>query len=458
MSASVIINKQRDFFKTNITKDINFRREQLGKLKNTLIKYETRILNALKEDLNKPEFESYGEAFYILLEEIKHNLKNIKKWAKNKKIKSPMLVFSSKSYIHYEPYGISLVIGSWNVPFTVTLLPLIGIITAGNCAVLKPSEIAANSSCVMKEMIKETFDDKYITVVEGGVRETTELLGQRFDLIVYTGGTETGKIIAKAAAENLTPVVLELGGKNPCIVNKDADMKTAAKRIVWAKCLNSGQICTSPDYLLVHRDIKAEFTEILRNTLINFYGNDPLNNPDLSRIVNERHFERLCNLLNGDIIFGGNVDKNNLCISPALIDNVSWNDEIMKNEIFGPLLPIIEFENLDSVIKEINNREKPLALYIYTKNKNIAKKIIESTSSGGVGINVSIQHFLNRYLPFGGIGNSGIGNYRGEFGFKTFSHEKSVLDKSTKFEMDMMYAPYTEKKSRMLKRLLKTVM
>jgi aldehyde dehydrogenase (NAD+) len=440
-----IINDQQKYFSSNKTKDINFRIEQLKKLKSSLAKNEKEIYNSLKKDLNNPEFECY---FYykMLIDEINFMIKNLKYFSKPKNVKTPLMLFKSKCKIYYEPYGIVLIIGAWNVPYQITLLPLIGAIAAGNCSIIKPSELSPNTSKIISKIINESFNKEYCCAIEGGIDETTELLNQKFDFIFYTGSTQVGKIIAQAAAKNLTPVVLELGGKSPCIVDKNVNVDIAAKRIIWSKFLNAGQICTSPDYLLIHKEIKDEFIKVLCKFIKIFFGEIAKESEDYSRIINEKHFNRLVSLLNtGSILIGGKTEKENLFIEPTIIDRIKWDDKIMEDEIFGPILPVIEYDNLSEVIIKINEKEKPLALYIYSNDKKNIKKIINETSSGGIGINVCTMHYLNQYLPFGGIGNSGMGNYHGKASFETFSHKKSSLNKSINFDTDLLYPPYKNK-------------
>ena len=439
-----IINKQRQFFNSGKTQDIDFRREQLQKLKTGIIDRQNAILKALKADLNKPEFEGYIEI--LAIREIDYTLKKIKSWVKPKKVRAPIDQFPASALIYPEPLGVVLIIGAWNYPFNLTICPLIGAIAAGNCAVIKPSEIAPHTSAVVAELIDKTFDASYITVVEGGAETNQKLLAEKFDHIFFTGGTRIGKIIMEAAAKNLTPVTLELGGKSPCIVDEEIDLIEAAKRITWGKFLNAGQTCVAPDYLLVNQKIKPNLVAAIKNCIQQFYGEQPANSPDYARIVNEKQFNRLVQLLSdGKIIVGGETNADDRYIAPTVMENVSLESPLMQEEIFGPILPVLEYEEITEAIALINSRPKPLALYLFTNNKTKQEQILQATSSGGVCINDTIVQFSVSELPFGGVGNSGIGSYHGKASFDTFSHYKSVLKKSFRFELNLRYAPYRGK-------------
>lgn len=437
-----VIEEQRKYFATGKTLDIEFRLSQLKSLARALDSYEAEILQAMKADLGKCDFDSYMEGLFMVKDEIKLFCKNLKSWTKPQKVKTPLTYFKANCYIHYEPYGVNLIIGAWNAPFAVTLLPLVGVIASGNCAVIKPSEYAPNCSRVMARIVESAFEKGHCTVVEGGIDVNKELLAEQFDFITYTGSSEVGKIVAAAAAKYLTPTILELGGKSPCIVDETADLTISAKRIMSAKCMNSGQICTSPDHLFVHRSVKKPLIEALKREVKNFYGDDPSRSPDYSRMINERHFDRVVDLLDeGTIVSGGRHNRSELYIEPTIITDVPPNGKIMGGEIFGPILPIIEYDNLDDVVRRINKGEKPLALYIYTKDKARARSVIDATSSGGAGINVSILHAFNMHLPFGGVGNSGIGEYRGRSSLESYSNRRGVMDKSLAVDPKMTYPP-----------------
>lgn len=437
-----ITDEQTLFFCTGATKEISFRVKQLKILKKAIESKEDEILKALNLDLRKSETEAYVSEVASVLKEINFALKNIKKWKKPKKARTPFILFPASSYIYQEPYGRVLIIGPWNYPFELLFMPLIGSITAGNCSVVKPSEMAPNCSRVIANIIKKNFDQSYIAVAEGGAEETQALLEQKFDYIFFTGGTRVGKIIMESAAKHLTPITLELGGKCPCIVDEEIDTETTARRIAWGKFFNAGQTCVAPDYLLVHKSIKNELLKNIQTVIKQFYGENPSKSNDYGRIINERHFSRLSELLNeGNIIAGGNVNKNDLYIAPTVIDNISWNSKIMEDEIFGPILPVIEYENIDEIISIFYKKPKPLALYFFSKDKYKQEKILSQTSSGGVSINDVMAHIQNINLPFGGVGDSGIGAYHGKASFDTFSRNKSVVKRSF-FENKMKYPPY----------------
>ena len=447
------LEKQKRFFASGNTKDVNFRIEQLNKLESAIKNHELAILNALKEDLNKPEFEAYIEL--AVISDIKYARKNIKSWVKPKKVKAPIDQFPASARIYPEPLGSILIISPWNYPFSLMINPLIGAIAAGNCAVLKPSEIAPATSKILRKIIEATFTPEYISIFEGGAEISQELLAEKFDHIFFTGGTKIGQIVMEAAAKNLTPVTLELGGKSPCIVDRNIDLKESAKRITWGKFLNSGQTCIAPDYLLVERTIKNDLITTINQCIKDFYGTEPQSSPDYARIVSQRHFARLVALLqDGKIITGGQINEADLYIAPTLMDNVALDAPIMQEEIFGPILPIIEYTNLEEAIAFVNERPKPLALYIFSKDKIKQQKVVNSTSSGGVCINDTIMHVGVPELPFGGVGNSGIGNYHGKASFDTFSHHKSILQRYFWFDLNWRYPPYKNKMEQ-IKRLMK---
>ncbi len=442
---NTIVNKQREFFNTGVTKSETFRREQLTKLKGAVIKFEKELLAALKKDLNKPEMEAFATEIGVTIGDIDYNLKRLSKWMKPEKVSTPLFFLPGSSWLYKEPYGVSLIIGPWNYPFKNTFGPLIGAMSAGNTMIIKPSELSPATSAVINKLISETFDPRYVKVVEGGAAETSELLKERFDYILFTGGTEIGRIIYQAAAKHLTPVTLELGGKSPCIVDSDIDLDVTVKRIAWGKFVNAGQTCIAPDYILVNKKIKKEFTEKLKQTITEFYGADPKSSPDFPRIVSDRHFERVKKLIEGDVVAGGQTDASQKYIAPTIIDNVTNDHRVMKEEIFGPIAPLMEYETLDQVIAKINGGEKPLALYIFSKNKDFSNRIINETSSGAVMVNDVMLHAGHPGLPFGGVGNSGTGAYNGKFGFDTFSHTKPALKRPFMFDVKQKYAPYTQK-------------
>jgi acyl-CoA reductase-like NAD-dependent aldehyde dehydrogenase len=445
LEISEIIRQQRLFFATGKTKDVSFRLEQLKVLRKTVLDNQAAILQALKADLNKPTFEAYATEIGVL-KEIDYTIKHLKSWTKPKKVASTPEQFPSEAVIYPEPLGVVLIIAPWNYPFQLTLSPLVGAIAAGNCAILKPSELAPHTSRAIADIFQKNFDKSYIAVVEGGVETSQELLKEKFDHIFFTGGTAVGKIIMEAAAKHLTPVTLELGGKSPCIVDADINLEHTARRIAWGKFINSGQTCIAPDYLLVDKTIKKDLIENIKNCLKEFYGDRPENNPDYGRIINQKQLARLTAFLNnGEIIVGGKINPETLYIAPTLIDNVSLDAPIMQEEIFGPILPIVEYNNLSEAIGIVNSQPKPLALYLFSKNKDYQEKILRETSSGGVCINDTVMQVGIPDLPFGGVGFSGIGSYHGKASFDTFSHQKSVLKKSFLFDPKWRYAPYKGK-------------
>lgn len=450
-----LIQKQRRFFSQGKTKDVSFRMEELGKLRTVIKQHEQELMDALKADLNKSEFDAYLTEIGILLEEIRFTMKHLKKWAKPRKVKSAIAQVGSKSFIYPEPYGIALIIAPWNYPFQLAIAPLIGAIAAGNCAILKPSELTPHTSALLSKMIAENFPKEYISVVEGGVETSTALLNEKFDYIFFTGSVPVGKIIMEAASKNLTPVTLELGGKSPCIVHEDANVKLAAKRIAWGKYINAGQTCVAPDYIYAHSSIKEEFLNELKKAIQELYGEDPIKSGNFTKIVSEKHLNRLANFLNnGTIVHGGRYDQSSRIIEPTVLTNVTWNDEVMEDEIFGPILPVLEYEDLSSMISEITNRPKPLALYIFSESENVQNQILSRISFGGGCINDTVFHLSSPYLPFGGVGESGIGAYHGKGSFDVFSHEKSILKQTTKFDLPFRY-PTTKDALKKLKMFIK---
>jgi acyl-CoA reductase-like NAD-dependent aldehyde dehydrogenase len=447
-----IIRQQREFFATGKTKDVEWRIEQLKRLKQAIVDDQEAIVNAVKADLGRPDFEAYFEI--VAISEINYALKHLKSWVKPKKVATSIDQFPASAKIYPEPLGVVLIISPWNYPFQLMISPLTGAIAAGNCAVLKPSEVAANTSRVIADIIQKTFDPAYIAVVEGGVETSQQLLEEKFDHIFFTGGTAIGKIVMQAAAKHLTPVTLELGGKSPCIVDSDVDLKYAAKRITWGKYLNAGQTCIAPDYLLVDRRIKSELLTELQKCVGEFYGDDPAQSPDYARLISRRHFERLEPLLkDGEIVIGGQTKPEEKYIAPTVMDQVSWESPVMQEEIFGPILPVLEYTDLKDAIAQINARPKPLALYIFSKDKQKQEQVLQETSSGGVCINDTVMQVGVSTLPFGGVGDSGIGSYHGKASFDTFSHYKSVLKKGFRFDPNWRYPPYKDKLS-LLKRII----
>lgn len=450
-----LIQKQKVFFRTGKTKEIQYRIDTLKRLKTLIQSNENKIYKALKDDLGKCEFESYATEIGLTLNEISEAIKNIHKWAKPRKVKRRIVNFPDKNFVYPQPYGVCLVIGPWNYPLQLTLAPVIAAILAGNCVIIKPSELAPSTSNILSQIISGGFPSEYLAIVEGGIKESQALLQESFDFIFFTGGSKIGRIVMEAAAKNLTPVVLELGGKSPAIVDLDANLEIAAKRIIWGKFLNAGQTCVAPDYLLVNSKISDKVIDAMIRTIRQFYGDDPYLSPDYSRIINEKHFDRLMGLMSGvKILTGGKTDRNNKYIAPTIITEVDWDDPIMQEEIFGPILPVLEYDDLNDVLDKIASRPKPLALYYFSSDNKKQKKVIDAVEFGGGCINDSIMHLLNQDLPFGGIGESGMGSYHGRAGFVTFSHHKSILKKSTWIDMALRYPPYSGK-LKWMKKILK---
>lgn len=441
-----LVQKQRSFFEGHGTLDVEFRKQQLQILQEAIRKNEQKIIDAMYADFRKPPFESFATEIGFTEIELKHTLKNLKKWAKPKRVKETILNFPAKSYIYPKPYGVTLIIAPWNYPFQLMLAPLIGAMAAGNCTVLKPSEITPNTSAVIAEIIRQNYSEEYIAVVEGGVETTQHLLDERFNYIFFTGSTKVGKIIMQAAAKTLTPVTLELGGKSPAIVTEDADLELAARRITWGKFINAGQTCVAPDYVLVQEQVKEEFIQLVTQTIHNFYGDDPSKSPDFARIVNRSHYNRLKSYLqDGNVRTGGETDENSFYIAPTVLDQVTWQHPVMQEEIFGPILPVLSFTSLNDAIETVNGGEKPLALYLFSSSKNKQDVVLRCAHFGGGCVNDTLSHLANPNLPFGGIGESGMGSYHGQTSFDLFSHQKSVLHRGTWLDLPLRYPPYADR-------------
>jgi len=448
-----IISSQKEFFKTQKTKSLKFRKMYLEKLKEIIIKNENLLYEAIEKDFGKSKFETFTTEISFVIKDIDYYIKNLKSLAKPKKVKTNLANQIGSSKIYSEPLGCALIIGAWNYPYQLSLSPIVAALAAGNCCILKPSEISQNTMKVMSQIINENFPSEYLYVFEGGIDETTELLKLKFDKIFFTGSSKVGKIIYKAAAEHMTPVTLELGGKSPVIISKDANLEIAAKRIIWGKFLNAGQTCVAPDYLLVEESIQEQFLELLRKYILEFkYESD---SEQYTRIINQKNFQRLIQLIDKNkIYFGGNFNKEKLFIEPTILTNINWEDEIMQDEIFGPILPVISFNNYNLVLNKIMELEKPLSAYLFTNNTEEKEAFIQKLSFGGGCINDVVMHLSNENLPFGGVGNSGIGSYHGKYGFETFSHQKAVLEKVTWGEPNIKYPPYSENKLKWIKKLL----
>jgi len=451
-----VVDKQRAFFLSQKPFSYAYRLQQLTALQSSILIHEKSLSDALLLDLGKSEFESYLTEIGFVLHELSATIKQLKGWMKPKKVKTPLLSQPAKSYIHADPLGVCLIIAPFNYPASLCLSPLIAAIAAGNCCVLKTSELTPNVSEVLKQLISAVFDPKYIECVTGDVEHSTALLAQKFDHIFFTGSSEVGKIVMQAAAKNLTPVTLELGGKSPCIVCSDANLDIAVKRIVYGKMLNSGQTCVAPDYVLVDNTIKAEFLEKLTQRISTLYGKDASQCEDFGRMVSQRHTERVSQLIETDkVLVGGEFDIEQRYIAPTVMHEVTLSDDIMQQEIFGPVLPVIGFSDYQEVIDTIRSLPShPLSAYIFSEHKRTQDVLLNIIQAGGIAINHCVQHLVNPHLPFGGVGSSGIGSYHGKHGFDTFSHQKSVLKAATWFDLPLIYPPYQNKLS-WLKKILK---
>ncbi|MBE7126748.1 aldehyde dehydrogenase [Bacillus mycoides] len=455
MSISSIVNKQKEYFYKGHTRSLETRKNNLKKLYEGIQRFEDEIFQALKLDLNKSVHESFTTEIGYVLKEISFQMKHISSWSKPKRVRTALTHFGSKGKVVPEPYGVTLIIAPWNYPFQLAIAPLVGALAAGNTVVLKPSELTPNVSKVLTRMLGELFPEELVSVVEGGAQESTALLKEPFDYIFFTGSVGVGKVVMEAAAKKLTPLTLELGGKSPCIVHKDAKLDVTARRIVWGKFLNAGQTCVAPDYMYVHSSVKEQLIEALRHEIAEQYGKDALQNDNYVRIVSERHFERLCTFLqDGKPVIGGNYTKETLHIEPTVLTNVTWQSAVMEDEIFGPILPIIEYEKIEEVIETIQHHPKPLALYVFSEDRKVQEKVTSNISYGGGCINDVVYHLATPYLPFGGVGSSGLGSYHGEQSFRTFSHYKSILSQSTAFDMKIRYSS-TKSALKFIRKLLK---
>lgn len=438
-----IVAQQREFFAKHHTKNIGFRLAQLRKFKQVILQNEKRIAEALWKDLHKSYEEAYLTEISLVLGEIDNHIKHLRRWSKPKWVYTPIQLLPSHSRLHHEPLGVSLIIAPWNYPFQLLLSPLVGAISSGCTAVLKPSPYTPTIALVMEEILSEAFPTHYIAFTQGGRTVNQQLLEQRFDVIFFTGSPSLGKVVMKAAAENLTPVVLELGGKSPCIIDEHADVKIAARRIVWGKCINAGQTCIAPDYLFVHHSIKEALLSELPKAIEEQYGKNLKESKWFPRIVNDQAMKRLQNLMHhGTVIYGGEVDEAEKYISPTLIDNVQPDFPVMQEEIFGPILPVMTFSHIDEALDYINTHEKPLAFYYFGKNRK-AKEVLHKTTSGGGCINDTLMHIANHHMPFGGVGNSGLGNYHGKDSFLAFSNARAIVNTPTWIDLPLKYAPFT---------------
>ena len=451
-----IINEQKIFFKTGLTNTEDFRKKALITLKNSIDKYKEEIIYALKMDLNKSSTESYISEIASAYAEIDFSLKNLSDWMKDTRETTNMEAMPAKSFTRYEPLGVTLVISPWNYPFLLAINPIVNAISSGNTVILKTSKKSSYTSKIIKKLLDESFDRAFIYCVDNEKVSHDELLSYKYDHIFFTGSQKVGKIIMKKASENLTKVTLELGGKSPCIVDESANLKFAAKRIIWGKLLNSGQTCVAPDYLLVHKDVKKELLRLMKQTILEFYGDRALENPDYPRIIDKNSFERLINLMEGQNIYtGGLYNSKTLKIEPTIIDDVDFSNKIMQEEIFGPILPVIEYDDIFKVIEKLKFMDKPLSMYIFSEDKEHIDRLTYDLSSGGVCINDTIMHLTNPNLEFGGVGESGMGGYHGKFGFMNFSNRKSIMIRSNNIDIKIKYPPYSKGQEKIIKKIFK---
>lgn len=443
-----MIEEHCAFFYSGTTRSVQFRIDQLDTLKRTIKKYEKDVIQALFQDLRKSEFEAYTTEIGLVYDNITYMKNNLKKWMEPKPVKTPLALMPSKSFIMSEPYGTVLIIAPFNYPFQLVMEPLLGAISGGNCAIIKPSETTPHTSQVVRKIVEEAFDPRYIRVLEGEKEETSILIHAPFDFIFFTGSVNVGKIVMKAAAERLTPVALELGGKSPAIVDHTANLEVAAKRIVWGKLVNAGQTCVAPDYVLVEESIKDRFVDYAKDAIHQFYGENIQASGDFGRIVNERQFDRLKEIIDrekGNILFGGHTDRQDLYIEPTLLDGVNFSSPSMEDEIFGPILPILSYTDLPAIIRQVRKLPKPLAAYMFSEHERAQEYFLQELSFGGGCINDTISHVGSAFLPFGGVGNSGVQSYHGEASFNLFTHQKSILKKNTKLPLNIVFPPYNNK-------------
>lgn len=455
MNAEKVLERQRTYFRSGTTKSTDFRIHQLETLKKVITKHEHDFVEAIYKDFKKPEFETYATELGIIHDEINLMIKNLDKWSQKQSVSGSLVNFPSQNYTIAEPYGAVLIIAPWNYPVQLALLPMVGAIAAGNTVVVKPSELTPNTSSAIAKVMGKWFKEEFVAVVEGGVETNQELLKQDFDYIFFTGSTRVGKIVMEAAAKHLTPVTLELGGKSPCVVDETADLATAAKRIIWGKCINAGQTCVAPDYVLVQEKAKAGLLKNLKSAIMEFYGEDPQKSPDLPRIVNDDHFQRLKRYLSeGNIYFGGDTEAKDRYISPTILADIPESASVMEEEIFGPILPVLSYGEIGEAIDFVNSKPKPLAFYVFTEDEENESHLLTSCSFGGGSVNDVVAYLGNPDLPFGGVGKSGMGTYHGKASFDTFSHTKSIMKKNLWLDIPFRYAPY-DGKLKWIKKILK---
>ncbi|MCB2209246.1 MAG: aldehyde dehydrogenase [Bacteroidetes bacterium] len=441
-----LIQQQQAYFQSGATRSIQFRLKQLRKLRDVVIQNEALIFEALKKDLNKSEFESYATEIGFVLEELSYQINHLKKWAKPIKVKNPITNFPASSYITFQPKGNVLIMAPWNYPFQLLFVPLLGAMASGNTVIAKPSEISSETAHAIKKMLNNAFDPSYIEVVIGGAEVGQALLEQPFHHIFFTGSPRVGQIVLESAARQMIPVTLELGGKSPCIVDKFVNVKQAARRIIWGKLINAGQTCIAPDYILVHEKVKTELLTEMESAIRQFYGDKLIENDEYPRIINESSMQRLISLLeDADIYFGGNYDIEKKFFEPTILNNATFDMPVMEQEIFGPILPVITYRAEDELRKMLKIRPNPLALYLFSKNRKLVKRIVEEVPAGGVTINDTIMHIANNKLPFGGVGGSGMGQYHGQYSFEVFSNSKPVVYKATWLDIPLRYPPFRSK-------------
>jgi len=450
------VTTHRAFFRSGQTRPLAFRMQSLHRLQESIRHRQRDILHALNKDFSKSSFEGYATEVGYVLEELSFTLKHLPEWVEPQTVPTPLVHQPATSAIYPEPYGVALILAPWNYPFQLVMAPLIGAIAAGNCALLKPSEFTPATTAILKEIVHQCFDPAHVSVVEGAVPETQALLEERFDHIFFTGSTAVGRIVMEKAAKHLTPVVLELGGKSPCIVDRGVNLDMTARRIAWGKFVNAGQTCVAPDYVYVPNELKAELIAALCVQIQSFYGQNPKSSADYPRIISDSHFERLSRLMqSGRVVFGGNSDASCRYISPTLLDGVSWDDPVMQDEIFGPILPILGYDNLDEVFNEVASRPQPLALYFFSEDEGRQQRVLSELSFGGGCINDTLVHLANPHLPFGGVGPSGMGAYHGKYSFDTFSHHKSVMHRQLRLDLPVRYPPYGAVKQQVIRQIFK---
>lgn len=454
MDISETVAKQREFFDTGATLPYQWRAEALDTLEHVIVDGEDEINAALKEDLGKSVFESYMAEVGMTLSELRFVRKHLKRWMREKRVSTPLAQFPSRSFTIAEPYGMALVMSPWNYPFMLCMEPLVGAIAAGNCAVLKPSNYAKATSAVIRKLVAAAFPPEFVTTIEGGRRENQELLDQRFDYIFFTGGVQVGKLVMEKAAQNLTPVSLELGGKSPCIVDESANLSLAAKRLVFGKFLNCGQTCVAPDYVLVHESARDAFVDKVLYWTKRMYGEHPLENSAYGKMINEKHFQRVLGLITPDkVALGGGADADTLRIEPTVLADVELTDAVMGQEIFGPVLPVLTYSTRENLLQTIHSFNKPLALYLFTTSKAMERWVLRNISFGGGCVNDTITHLATSQMGFGGVGGSGMGSYHGQQSFETFSHRKSIMRKANWMDVPVRYAPYTSAHEKLLRLL-----